>query len=490
MFRVLLITKNRALTEFCRKNLPENFRLKVAGKPDLRHEIQHGIIVIDSAYLLSESDGIIQAAVTRNGSMDGAASLSLMMNEEHRAQAFSLFPENLQHIQSILPYRLQAGKVTGILPREWNWFLQTQALRLKQMEDSLVMQGENRILAERLSRFRHEGSTQIRFPAFMHGKSESILRFRERLFSAASTRPYLLFTSKEDIPFEELLEYYAALVRPENPPAYRFVDLAQTAMPVQTQAIWPERSRARASEKTANEILGIGNLHHLTWQNQTTLLGLLSAETEKSARGIRRYVFSSTDELAALVKKGKFRQDLYSLLRKASAALPALHERPTDISMIAAEYIARRGFHALQEQHAEIAARMLSSFDLSSGYAGLFMTLDLMNDLEQSKGMPVFELMGAAVESDAFIAARSFLREQVEPNPTTLFEGLAGGERDHLSLDLVERHYIAAVCARYGWQVTDAARHLGISRKTLYDKMRRYKLSRPDPLHGLKVKAS
>ncbi|HNL09360.1 MAG TPA: helix-turn-helix domain-containing protein, partial [Turneriella sp.] len=56
----------------------------------------------------------------------------------------------------------------------------------------------------------------------------------------------------------------------------------------------------------------------------------------------------------------------------------------------------------------------------------------------------------------------------------------AGGEKDTLSLELVERHYIAAVCERYAWQVTDAARHLGISRKTLYDKMRRYKLARPE----------
>ena len=126
----------------------------------------------------------------------------------------------------------------------------------------------------------------------------------------------------------------------------------------------------------------------------------------------------------------------------------------------------------------------MGRFDLSSGYSGLFMTLDLMDDLEKSKGLPVFELLGASEQSDAFIAARSFLREQVEPNPATLFQGLAGAEREALSLDYVERHYIAAVCARYGWQVTEAARHLGISRKTLYDKMRRYKLSRPESGSG------
>lgn len=68
--------------------------------------------------------------------------------------------------------------------------------------------------------------------------------------------------------------------------------------------------------------------------------------------------------------------------------------------------------------------------------------------------------------------------------------GLAALKSESLSLELVERHYIAAVCEKYAWQVTDAARHLGISRKTLYDKMKRYGLMRPEKKRDEKQRAS
>ena len=482
MFRVLLITKNRPLVEFCRKNLPEGFRLTALTRLNLREDSPQGIIVFDSGYLAEQTDGIIAAAAESYGARDGAVSLNILLNEEHRTQSFSLYPENLQHIQTILPYRLVGGKVQGILSSEWRWFLEAQKKQLKLTADRMLTLGENQALVERLARLKSEVQGSIRFPAFMHGRSQEIIRFREKILSTAASHAYLLLTGKDTIPVEEFLEYYSALIRPDNPPVFKVVDLAKTPRHLQAQAIWPARPKRKPGQMEA-AVTCINNLHLLSWQNQTVLLSQLTntaAKAEQRAAERGRNVLVASPEIAGLVRKGKFRQDLYSLLKKAAAELPALHERPDDISMIAAEYINRRGFTRLQQQNAEIAAKILGRFDLSSGYNGLFMTLDLMNDLEKSKGFPVFELMGATEQSDAFIAARSFLREQVEPNPATLFQGLAGGEREALSLDYVERHYIAAVCARYGWQVTEAARHLGISRKTLYDKMRRYKLSRPE----------
>lgn len=490
MFRVLLITKNRSLAEFCRKNLPPGFQIKSVSRFHPGSADQHRIIIFDSGFLVEEGDSAVVRATEKYGLSDGAVSICLFMNEDHRSQTFSLFPDNLKQVKSILPYRLNAGKVHSVTTAEWHWFLENQRRQLGELSDRALVLGENRILSERIAQIKSELPEGARFPAFMHGRSGEILRFREQFISAASSQPYLLISGKDEIPLDGLPEFYCSLVRPGAVPGFHIVDLASIPAHLHLQAIWPAEKQSRQQAGIA--LTCVKNIQLLGWQNQATMVGKLKATAEAHAAGKtqQRFILTATDELTAMMRKGTFRQELYSLLKKASAELPALHERPGDITKIAAEYITQHGFSRLQEHNAEIAAKIMSSFDLSGGYRGLFLTLELMNDLEKSKGLPVFELPGAAEQSDAFLAARSFLREQVEPNPATLFEGLAGSEKEALSLEYVERHYIAAVCARYAWQVTDAARHLGISRKTLYDKMKRYKLNRPDSLRRATGKAS
>lgn len=472
MFRVLLVTKNRALGDFCRKNLPESYRLKVASQLNLRTEALHGIVVFDSDYLAGVSDSVIHAAAQKSGAKEGAVSLSILMNEENRARTLSLFPESMPQIQAILHFRAEADKISGLAPSEWRWFLETQTRFLKQLNDRTLVQGENELLADRLAKLAALPQNQLRLPAFMHGKSQAIVRFREQLYAAVSGQPFLFLTGKGDIPVQDFMEYYATLLRPAAPAPFHWVDLAKLPKHLHAQAILSVKKKTKA----ATSILCVENLHLLGWQNQAALLTLLKNPAESKLR----HVFLAPSEIAQLVRRGSFRQELYSLLRKAAIEVPPLYERTEDLSQIAAEYIHRQNFTPLREDMGSVAGKILSRFDLSAGYRGLFTTIDLMNDLGKSKGLPVFELMKTADASEALTAARTFLREEIEPDPATLFENLAAAAKEALSLDFVERNYINAVCQRYAWQVTDAARHLGISRKTLYDKLRRYKINRPE----------
>jgi DNA-binding NtrC family response regulator len=475
MSRVLLVTKNRPLGEFCRKNLPEGYRLKIVAQLNLRTESAHSIIVFDSDYLTGVSDSVIHAAAQKFGAKEGAASLNILMNEENKARTFSLFPESLPQIQAILHFSSEAGKIAGLAASEWRWFLDTQSRFLKQLSDRALTLGENELLAERLARLGASPQNQVQFPPFMHGKSQAIVHFREQLYAAASRQPYLFLTGKADIPTQEFIEYYASLLRPEEPVPFQHINLAKLPKHLHAQAMLTAKKKTRAG-RTGTNVLCVENLHLLGWQNQATLLTLLKNPAETRLR----YVFLAPHEIGQLVRRGSFRQELYSLLRKAAVELPPLYDRTEDLSQIAAEYIQKRDLTSLSSDISAVAGKILSRFDLSSGYRGLFTTIDLMNDLGKSKGLPVFELMHTGKTSEALVAAQSFLREEIEPDPATLFENLAGGAKETLSLDFVESNYIAAVCQRYAWQVTEAARHLGISRKTLYDKMRRYKIARPE----------
>ncbi len=485
MFRVLLVTKNRALGEHCRKHLPDGFRLRTVGRLNLKNEGLAGtIVVFDSTYLTDSTDAIVAELADRYAAEQGGISLGMLMHEDDRAKAFSLFPQNLAYIDGILHYRIQSARVHGLGRAEWFWLLDSQRKKLHQLGESLLAKDENVMLARRLARLEPDSGTVKRFPAFLQGKSKSILRFREQVIEIAAAHHYLAISSHDSIPSEEFLEYYTALISPARPLRYQIIDLAVLPAALHAQAIWPQRKKSgKAHSAAIAPVLCLKNLHLLGWQNQGILLQHVKALRESGAKeGMPRlrYVFELPPDIGQRVRRGSFRQELFSVLRKANAELPALHERPQDITQIAAEYITRHKFTPLVENHAEIAARILERFDLSSGYAGLYLTLDLLNDFERSKGVPVFEFSGTGDDSEAFRAARSFLREQVEPEPATLFQGLASSEKQALSLDFVERSYIAAVCERYGWQVTEAARHLSISRKTLYDKMRRYKLARPE----------
>lgn len=486
MLRVLLISKSKPLIDFCRKNTPEGFEFKAAGALNLRLDTVPGIVIFDSGYLVQHTDAIISAAAEKFGVKDGGVSLNIFMHRKNRTQAFSLFPENLRHVHNIMSYDVEEGQVCDIVGAEWRWFLESAARRLKYSSKLALFVNENKLLTERLSSLKPLLKSSMPFPAFMHGKSHAITRFREQVLSAATGGAFLLVRTKEDIPVEEFLEYYCALLKPEETPQFRLLDLKKIPRHLHAQMLFAFRHKRKDFRRSAQveaPVICVRNLQALTLPNQAQLFNELSRQrdgAEKHGESRQRFVFISNGELSGAVKRGLFRQDLYSLLKRRVAEMPPLYERPEDITHIAAEYISRHEFSGLGPDAAEISARILARFDLSSGYHGLYLTLDLMHDLEKSKGLPVFELLNAAQKSDAFIAAQSFLREQTEPNAVTLFQGLAGGEKEALSLEDVERNYISAVCERYGWQVTDAARHLRISRKTLYDKMRRYKLSRPE----------
>ena len=119
------------------KNLPEGYRLRSVSKLNLRSESLAGSIVIfDSNYLTESTDAIVAALAELYAAERGGVSLGLLMHEDDRAKAFSLFPQNSNHIDSMGHYRLQAGRVQGLGRSEWFWLLDSQRKKLQQLGDN------------------------------------------------------------------------------------------------------------------------------------------------------------------------------------------------------------------------------------------------------------------------------------------------------------------------------------------------------------------
>jgi transcriptional regulator with PAS, ATPase and Fis domain len=185
-----------------------------------------------------------------------------------------------------------------------------------------------------------------------------------------------------------------------------------------------------------------------------------------------RVVAATSRDLAQLVRNGQFREDLYYRLNVLPIRVPPLRERQGDMPLLIealCEDIAARGGSAQHEL--DPAAQALLAAQPWRGNIR-----ELRNVLEQlalrSEGM---QIDPALVEQ---VLRESGLERIEPPLPVRAAAGPvepAGSADDWVPLPeriaRIEREAIAQALARTGGNRTAAARLLGISRASLYDKL-------------------
>jgi two-component system response regulator AtoC len=186
-----------------------------------------------------------------------------------------------------------------------------------------------------------------------------------------------------------------------------------------------------------------------------------------------RVVAATHRDLLAEVSRGRFREDLYYRLNVIQIELPPLRERREDIGLLASYFLER-------------AARR-------EGRGGLQFTSEAEALLERyDYPGNVRELENAIEHAVAVSEGDRIHPEDLPPimgRPRQLpMRGTAdAGERpadrnprDSWSLADVEREHIQRVLAVHHGNATAAARQLGISRTTMWRKLREYGLRRGD----------
>jgi DNA-binding NtrC family response regulator len=179
----------------------------------------------------------------------------------------------------------------------------------------------------------------------------------------------------------------------------------------------------------------------------------------RSERVDVRVVAATNKELAARLKDGSFREDLFYRLNVIQIQLPALRDRAEDILPLSEHFLAAsaaragkeiRGFH-------EAAKKAL----LAHSWPGNVRELE--NVIERAVALAET----GTVRVDDLPAA---VRERRSSDQDTLGMALARG----LSLEELEREYIQRVLSAEGGNKTRAAQRLGLDRKTLYRKLEEY----------------
>jgi transcriptional regulator with PAS, ATPase and Fis domain len=167
-----------------------------------------------------------------------------------------------------------------------------------------------------------------------------------------------------------------------------------------------------------------------------------------------RVIAATSRDLKALVAEGRFREDLFYRLSVLPVRLPALRERPGDIEAIAEsllESIAARSGMPQRELTAP-ALEVLASYPWPGNVR------ELRNVLEQAAMLTDHARLGAEDFKGILVPAPAGKRPAQRPLP-------------QLVAELERRSIESALAATRGNKVS-AARLLGISRATLYEKLK------------------
>ena len=190
-----------------------------------------------------------------------------------------------------------------------------------------------------------------------------------------------------------------------------------------------------------------------------------------------RVIAATNRDLHALVERGGFREDLYYRLNVVQIDLPPLRDRREDIGLLASYFLSRVANRL--DRHgltfSPQAMEILERYD----YPGNVRELE--NAIEHAVALSE-ESVIRPIDLPTAVRAPRMLPRHVDTSAPIGRPSAArpdGNEsRDSWSLAEVEKEHIQRVLALHRGNATSAAKQLGISRTTLWRKLREYGLKR------------
>jgi DNA-binding NtrC family response regulator len=213
-------------------------------------------------------------------------------------------------------------------------------------------------------------------------------------------------------------------------------------------------------ERSRNGILFLDEVGDLPVAAQAKLLRLVEERAftlvggETRMKSSARIVCATNTDLGAAVADGRFRADLYYRLNVISVVIPPLRGRPEDVLPLA---------HRFTREFAETFGREVHGFSQSAEQALLRHlwpgnVRELRNRIERSVALGQGPWLGVG---------DLFPERGGDGRPEQEVASLAEARED------AERRHILAVLERTGGRLAKSAALLGISRTTLWEKVRR-----------------
>jgi two-component system response regulator HydG len=198
---------------------------------------------------------------------------------------------------------------------------------------------------------------------------------------------------------------------------------------------------------------------------QAKLLRVLEDRRVRPLGGARelpidvRVIAATHRDLEGLVEQGSFREDLLFRIHVVRLDLPPLRARGNDVLLLAQDFLERLSARdpGPARRFSRSAAEKLLAYDWPGNVR------ELRNCIEHAVALARGEEIGVEDQPDRIRAHRASQLVLATQSPTEL-----------LPLEQVERRYILHVLETVGGNRTQAARVLGLDRKTLYRKLAGY----------------
>jgi two-component system response regulator HydG len=171
-----------------------------------------------------------------------------------------------------------------------------------------------------------------------------------------------------------------------------------------------------------------------------------------------RFIAATNKDLEREVDEGRFREDLYYRLNVISLQLPPLRERPEDIEPLAAHFLSQ-GLGKLGRSVREISPEALTAL---RAYHWPGNVRELRNVIERGA------ILAGGEQMTVDDLPLKMHRQSADP--------AAGETNEPLTLRDVERLQVERILHRTGWNKSQAARTLDITRPTLDRKIEEYGL--------------
>jgi two-component system NtrC family response regulator len=232
-----------------------------------------------------------------------------------------------------------------------------------------------------------------------------------------------------------------------------------------TGAVMDRRGKAEAAHQGT---LFLDEIGEMPLELQAKMLRLIQhGEIEKvgAATGSRvdiRIVAATHRSLPVMIENGAFREDLYYRLNVIPLRLPSLRERPEDIPELV-QFFFGRSCTKHGRKDLKMPERLIDRF---SNYRWPGNIRELENTVERIVVLTRGSEVGLA-DLPLFL--------QTEPAPLELIS--LDLPTKGISLGGIEKEVLLRALQKCDWNQSEAARYLGLSRKTLIYRMHKYDLA-------------